>query len=96
MKANRNWNRHSIAPVKSWCHIYTDCLTGETIKVKGDSNGYGPDVTIFGNRNHDKLKNRKLRYEGLGFVNVTGFESAETVPVFPYVDVSPSDGVTTL
>jgi hypothetical protein len=91
---NKFWNRNSYN-VQKWCHVYEDRDTGETIKVKGetDSNntpyspnkdGFDERVVVFGNRNHPSLMGRRLRYIGTGVVNVTGLESAKTVPAFSY------------
>lgn len=91
---NRNWNKNSYN-VKAWCFVYEDRDTGETIKVKGSTDsdgclfspnkdGYDERVTVFGNRNHPSLVGRRLRYIGIGTVNVTGLEPAMTVPQFSY------------
>jgi hypothetical protein len=90
--------------LKKWCHLYQDRDTGETIKVKGDTDthlpsnggpvpelGYNPDVIITGNRNHPSLVGRRLRYLGIGTVCVTGFEASKTVPKFSYATVHESD-----
>jgi hypothetical protein len=90
---NPFWNKHS-KNVKHWCHEYEDRNTGETIKVKGDTDTYNlsedNQVVIYGNRNHPSLTGRRLRYKGIGFVNVSGFEPAITVPAFSYASVDVS------
>ena len=75
----KNWHKH---PVRKWCHLYSDVETGELIKVKGATEYHGDmrNFALFGNRNHPDLRNRKLCYLGIGYVNVTGHEVAETVP----------------
>lgn len=79
---NRDWNKNSYN-VKRWCFKYSDLDTGETVLVKGDTyvmyRGI-ENVTIFGNRNHPSLKSRRLRFEGISTVNVTGLNDAVVVP----------------
>lgn len=85
---NRSWNRNS-QHVKRWCHVYEDRDTDEVIKVKGDTDTHQLSddklPIIYGSRNHPSLMGRRLRYKGIGFVNVSGFEPATTVPAFSYV-----------
>ncbi len=85
---NRDWNRNSYN-VKRWCHVYQDRDTGETIKVKGFTSGKNEDrlPIIHGMRNDPNLMKRRLRYIGIGTVNVTGLETATTVPSFSYQSV---------
>lgn len=70
--------------VKRWCFVYEDRDTGETIKVRGFTDDMG---TIFGTRQDPSLMGKRLRFVGVGTCNVTGYESAKTVPEFSYATV---------